>query len=64
MGQAAAELLLERLATLTERLTQLLDEENQGEIAGILAGLLGVGGGIDDLRPFAASEFIDALFEA
>ena len=32
-----APLLLERLATLTERLTELLDEENQGEIAGILA---------------------------
>ena len=32
-----APLLLERLATLTERLTQLLDEDNQGEIAGILA---------------------------
>ena len=32
-----APLLLERLATLTERLTQLLDDENQGAIAGILA---------------------------
>ena len=32
-----APLLLERVATLTERLTQLLDDENQGEIAGILA---------------------------
>ena len=32
-----APLLLERLATLTERLTQLLDDKNQGEIAGILA---------------------------
>ena len=32
-----APLLLERLATLTERLTQLLDDQNQGEIAGILA---------------------------
>ena len=32
-----APLLLERLATLTERLTLLLDDENQGEIAGILA---------------------------
>ena len=32
-----APLLLERLATLTERLTQLLDEDNQGAIAGILA---------------------------
>ncbi|MGB3753905.1 MAG: MlaD family protein [Parerythrobacter sp.] len=31
-----APLLLERLATLTERFTQLLDEDNQGEIAGIL----------------------------
>ena len=34
---ANAPLLLERLATLTERLTQLLSDENQGEIAGILA---------------------------
>ncbi|PZT85684.1 MAG: MCE family protein, partial [Citromicrobium sp.] len=32
-----APLLLERLATLTERLTLLLDDQNQGEIAGILA---------------------------
>lgn len=32
-----APLLLERLATLTERLTQLLSDRNQGEIAGILA---------------------------
>lgn len=32
-----APLLLERVAGLTERLTQLLDERNQGEIAGILA---------------------------
>lgn len=31
-----APLLLQRLATLTERLTQLLDDDNQGEIAGIL----------------------------
>ena len=33
---ANAPLLLERLATLTERLTMLLSDENQGEIAGIL----------------------------
>ena len=32
-----APLLLERLATLTERLTQMLSDRNQGEIAGILA---------------------------
>ncbi|UVI40400.1 MlaD family protein [Qipengyuania spongiae] len=34
---ANAPLLLERLATLTERLTLLLSDENQGSIAGILA---------------------------
>ncbi len=33
---ANAPLLLERLATLTERLTMLLSDSNQGEIAGIL----------------------------
>ncbi|MXP47288.1 MCE family protein [Altererythrobacter luteolus] len=31
-----APLLLERLATLTERMTELLSDKNQGEIAGIL----------------------------
>lgn len=34
---ANAPLLLERLATLTERLTTLLSDNNQGELAGILA---------------------------
>ncbi|MEW4448661.1 MlaD family protein [Qipengyuania sp. JC766] len=34
---ANAPLLLERLATLTERLTQLLDDRNQSEITAILA---------------------------
>ena len=34
---ANAPLLLERLATLTERLTSLLSDENQGELAGLLA---------------------------
>lgn len=34
---ANAPLLLERLATLTERMTQLLDDENQEQLAGILA---------------------------
>ena len=33
----SAPVLLERLATLTERMTQLLSDKNQGEIAGILA---------------------------
>lgn len=34
---SSAPVLLERLATLTERLTQLLSDKNQGEISGILA---------------------------
>jgi phospholipid/cholesterol/gamma-HCH transport system substrate-binding protein len=34
---ASAPLLLERLATLTDRLTRLLSDENQASIAGILA---------------------------
>lgn len=34
---ANAPLLLERLATLTERLTQVLDDNNQSQIAGILS---------------------------
>ena len=34
---SSAPVLLERLATLTERLTELLSDKNQGEIAGILA---------------------------
>lgn len=33
---ASAPVLLERVATLTERLTELLSDRNQGEIAGIL----------------------------
>lgn len=33
---ASAPVLLERLATLTERLTEVLSDENQGEITGIL----------------------------
>jgi len=34
---ASAPLLLERLATLTDRLTRVLDDDNQNSIAGILA---------------------------
>lgn len=33
----SAPVLMERLATLTERMTELLSDKNQGEIAGILA---------------------------
>ena len=37
---ASAPLLLERLATLTDRLTRLLSDENQNSISGILASSL------------------------
>lgn len=46
-----APLLLERLATLTERLTQLLDDRNQGEIAGILANTNEITAGFADAAP-------------
>ena len=46
-----APLLLERLATLTERLTQLLDDQNQGEIAGILANTNQVTSALADAAP-------------
>ncbi len=46
-----APLLLERLATLTERLTQLLSDENQGEIAGILANTNEITRGFAEAAP-------------
>ncbi|GAB5351417.1 MAG: mammalian cell entry protein [Altererythrobacter sp.] len=46
-----APLLLERLATLTERLTQLLDDQNQGEIAGILANTNQMTAALADAAP-------------
>jgi len=48
---ANAPLLLERLATLTERLTQLLSDENQGEIAGILANTNEITRGFAEAAP-------------
>ena len=48
---ANAPLLLERLATLTERLTQLLSDQNQGEIAGILANTNEITRGFADAAP-------------
>ena len=44
-------MLLERLATLTERLTQLLDDQNQGEIAGILANTNQMTAALADAAP-------------
>lgn len=44
-----APLLLERLATLTERLTNILDENNQQSIAGILDNVEGITGNVQAL---------------
>lgn len=41
---ASAPLLLERLATLTDRLTRVLDDENQDSISGILANTDAISG--------------------
>ncbi|MGB3165953.1 MAG: MlaD family protein [Alteraurantiacibacter sp.] len=41
---ASAPLLLERLATLTDRLTRVLDDENQDSISGILANTDSISG--------------------
>ena len=48
---ANAPLLLERLATLTERLTMLLSDQNQGEIAGILANTNQMTAALADASP-------------
>ena len=48
---ANAPLLLERLATLTERLTQLLDEDNQTAIEGILRNTSEMTAGLADAAP-------------
>ena len=48
---ADAPLLLERLATLTERLTQVLDDDNQTAIAGILRNTETISGNLADTAP-------------
>lgn len=48
---ANAPLLLERVATLTERLAELLSDRNQGEIAGILANTNQITREFADLGP-------------
>ncbi len=48
---ANAPLLLERLATLTERLTELLDEDNQTAIEGILQNTNEMTAGLADAAP-------------
>jgi phospholipid/cholesterol/gamma-HCH transport system substrate-binding protein len=48
---ANAPLLLERLATLTERLTQLLSDRNQEELSGILANTNRLSGNLANASP-------------
>lgn len=56
---ASAPLLLERLATLTDRLTRLLSDENQNSISGILANTNAMTAQMADMGP----EFRAALTE-
>ncbi|MBO9519283.1 MAG: MCE family protein [Porphyrobacter sp.] len=53
LGQilASAPLLLERLATLTDRLTKLLSDENQASITGILANTDRMSAQLSDMAP-------------
>ncbi len=48
---ANAPLLLERLATLTERMTQLLSDRNQEELSGILANANRLSGNLAKASP-------------
>ena len=59
---ASAPLLLERLATLTDRLTRLLSDENQASISGILANTDRMSGQLADMGPEfrAAMDELDA----
>jgi phospholipid/cholesterol/gamma-HCH transport system substrate-binding protein len=47
----SAPVLLERLATLTERLTQVFSDKNQASIEGILANTQRLSGGLADASP-------------
>lgn len=52
--------LLERLSTLTERLTELLNDKNQQSIAGILQNLERVSGSLADRSPEIAATLAEA----
>ncbi len=52
--------LLERLSTLTERLTELLSDKNQQSIAGILANVERVSGALADRSPEIAATLAEA----
>lgn len=52
--------LLERLSTLTERLTELLNDRNQQSIAGILANVERISGSLADRSPEIAATLAEA----
>jgi phospholipid/cholesterol/gamma-HCH transport system substrate-binding protein len=52
--------LLERLSTLTERLTELLNDKNQQSIAGILANVERASGALADRSPEIAATLAEA----
>ena len=52
--------LLERITTLTERLTELLSDKNQNSIAGILANVERVSGALADRSPEIAATLAEA----
>ncbi len=52
--------LLERLSTLTERLTQLLNDKNQQSIAGILANVERISGSLADRSPEISATLAEA----
>ncbi|MCP1470146.1 phospholipid/cholesterol/gamma-HCH transport system substrate-binding protein [Sphingobium sp. OAS761] len=52
--------LLERISTLTERLTELLDDKNQRSIAGILANVERISGSLADRSPEIAATLAEA----
>lgn len=62
LGQllASAPQLLERLSTLTERLTELLSDRNQASIAGILANVQVISRSLADRSPEIAGALADA----
>ena len=63
---ADAPLILERVATVSERLNQILDEDNQAQIAGILRNTNRLSGELADTAPRlerSFDEFDDALRE-
>lgn len=56
---ASAPLLLERVATLTDRLTRLLSDENQASIGGILKNTDRISGQLADMAPEVRTTLVE-----